>query len=170
MFVAKKDGSAASFVVVDMADMKASNHPNGCLIANSLGSCVAVAIYDPDARVGGVLNYVLPDSHLSREKAMANPFMFADTGIPLLFRRAYKLGAAKERIIVKVAGAANVINPDKGLNLGCRNCEALNSIMSKNQVSVHGQYLGGYTSLSLKFFMDNGRVIVETTQGKEVEI
>lgn len=66
--------------------MKISNTPGTVLVTYSLGSCIAVAIYDPLVRVGGMLHFMLPDSELDPEKAQNNPFMFADTGIPSLFK------------------------------------------------------------------------------------
>jgi len=164
------EGTQSSFVVVDLADMKATNHPTGCLVTQSLGSCVAVAIFDPEARIGGLLNYILPDSHICRERAMTNPFLFADTGIPLLFRRAYKLGALKERIVTKVAGASNVLDPKENLRLGQQNYEALSRIMESNHVELKGKFVGGFKGMALKMYLETGRVVVELGDGQEVEI
>ena len=76
-------------VVVGMADCQVSNSRDQVLVTYALGSCIAVAIHDPVAGVGGMLHYMLPESAISPAKAGENPYMFADTGIPLLFRRAY---------------------------------------------------------------------------------
>ncbi len=48
----------------------------------ALGSCIAVAMHDPVAKVAGLLHYMLPESAIDAAKAQQNPFMFADTGIP----------------------------------------------------------------------------------------
>ena len=80
-------------LIVGVSDMKVSNDREAILITYSLGSCIGVAIYDSVARVGGLLHYMLPESGLDQEKARKNPYMFADTGIPALFKAAYKLGA-----------------------------------------------------------------------------
>ena len=91
-------------LVVDIADFQVSADSSADLITYSLGSCIGVSIWDPEAHVGGMLHYMLPESSISPEKAKLNPAMFGDTGIPSLFRAAYELGASKKRIIVKVAG------------------------------------------------------------------
>ena len=80
--------------MADSADFQVSNDPRVTLVTYSLGSCIGVAIWDPTARVSGILHYMLPDSSISPEKAKTGPAMFADTGIPRLFRDAYALGAA----------------------------------------------------------------------------
>ena len=56
-----------------------------------LGSCIALAIHDPVASVGGLLHFMLPESSLNPRKAGENPYLFADTGIPLLFQAAYAI-------------------------------------------------------------------------------
>jgi len=70
-----------------------------------LGSCIAVAIYDAVAGVAGMLHFMLPESSIDPDRARERPYMFADTGIPRLFRAAYQRGAEKERIMVRVAAA-----------------------------------------------------------------
>jgi chemotaxis receptor (MCP) glutamine deamidase CheD len=104
--------------VVDIADLQVSKDPKADLVTYSLGSCIGVAIWDPEVRVGGMLHYMLPQSSISPEKAKANPAMFADTGIPQLFRSAYELGAIKKRMIVKVAGGSSLLDDNGTFNIG----------------------------------------------------
>jgi chemotaxis protein CheD len=71
-------------LVVGISDCKVSWETEDLLVTYALGSCIAVAVHDPVAKVGGLLHYMLPDSALDAAKAQQNPFMFADTGIPRL--------------------------------------------------------------------------------------
>ena len=73
--------------VIGVADLGVSNQPDEILITYSLGSCIAVMVYDPIANVGGLLHYMLPESSMDPEKARSKPAMFADTGIPALFKQ-----------------------------------------------------------------------------------
>ncbi len=82
-------------LIVGVGDMKVSNDPNTVLVTYSLGSCIGVGVYDPVAKVAGLLHYMLPESSLDAVKARKNPFMFGDTGIPVLFKETYRLGAKK---------------------------------------------------------------------------
>src|SRR5436305_4658403 len=97
-------------VVVGVADCRVTSDVSNVLITYALGSCIAVAIYDPVAKVGGLLHFMLPESGIDPEKARTNPYMFADTGIPLLFRRSYQRGAAKQRLVIDIAGGAQVMD------------------------------------------------------------
>ena len=85
-----------SELIVGISDLKVSNNPGDVLVTYALGSCIGVAVYDPKARVGGLLHFMLPDSSLDANKAKATPAMFADTGIPLLFKSCYAIGAEKK--------------------------------------------------------------------------
>jgi chemotaxis protein CheD len=73
-------------LVVGISDFQCSNKPEDILVTYALGSCIAVVVYDPVAVVGGLLHFMLPDSTLDQNKAAESPAMFADTGIPLLFK------------------------------------------------------------------------------------
>jgi chemotaxis protein CheD len=57
--------------------------------------------------VTGLLHVLLPDSTIDAAKAARQPATFVDTGVPALFKASYRLGARKERMIVKVAGGAH---------------------------------------------------------------
>ena len=84
-------------IVVGISDMKVSNKPGDVLVTYSLGSCIGVVLWDPVAKVGGLLHYMLPDSSLDKDKAQDKPFMFADSGIPR-YPATVCIAAAAERL------------------------------------------------------------------------
>ena len=137
------------------------------LITYALGSCIAVAIYDPQTQVAGLLHFMLPESSIAREKAAENPYMFADSGVPLLFRRAYSAGADKRRLVVKVAGGAQVMD-DKGVfNIGKRNYLAVRKLLWQAGVMIHAEAVGGSESRTVRLEVDSGRVFLRTGGGRE---
>lgn len=144
-------------LVVGMADCQISSTADQVLVTYALGSCIAVAIHDPVARVGGMLHYMLPESSISPARAGENPYMFADTGIPLLFRRAYGCGAEKRRLIVRAAGGAQVMDKDGVFNIGKRNYLALRKILWKAGVLVQGEEVGGTLSRTVGLEVGSGR-------------
>ena len=132
----------------------------------SLGSCIGVTIWDPEVRVGGMIHYMLPESTLSPEKAKARPAMFADTGIPLLFRSVYRLGAIKKRVIVKVAGGSQLLDDNGTFAIGKRNYVMLRKIFWKNGVLIDNEHVGGSISRTLRLNIETGRVTIKTRQGE----
>ena len=83
----------AGEIVVGMADVQHAKSADERLVTYALGSCLGITIWDPVAGVGGMLHVMLPTSEIDPEKAARNPSMFVDTGVPLLFKRSYELGA-----------------------------------------------------------------------------
>ena len=154
-------------IVVGVADGRLSDDPSSSLVTYSLGSCVAVCICDPAARVAGMLHFMLPDSRIAPEKAAANPFMFADTGIPMLFREAYRLGAEKRRIVVKAVGGAQGPDATGMFAIGKRNILAMRKIFWQNEVMLTRSDLGGSGYRMATLEVGTGIVQVKLT-GSEV--
>ena len=158
--------SVTNLITVDIADMAVSNRSSDKLITYSLGSCIGLAIWDPVAKVGGLLHYMLPDSSISPEKAKERPFMFADTGIPLLFKSVYKLGGDKKRLIVKVAGGSQMMDAKGTFNIGKRNYMALRKLLWKNNVMIDAEDVGGFESRTMALEISTGLVTIK--KNKEV--
>jgi chemotaxis protein CheD len=153
-------------ILVDIAGMKTASGAANELATHTLGSCVAVAVYDPVKKAGGLLHYMLPEASLDPDKARQSPYMFADTGIPLLFRAVYQLGAERERIIVKMAGGANVMEESGALNMGKRNCQAARRIFHKNGLLVAAELVGGVSGKTMRLRLKDGSVEVQLPGGE----
>ena len=110
---------------------------------------------------------MLPESQIDLEKAQRNPWMFADTGIPLFFRELYKLGGDKKRIKVKVAGGAQVMDAEGYFNIGKRNCMALRKILWKNNVFIQAEAVGGNVNRTVRLELSSGEVWVKTSGEEE---
>src|SRR5689334_218216 len=151
-----------SSVVVGVADCQISGDRDGALITYALGSCIAVAIHDATAGVGGLLHFMLPESSIDKAKAQSNPYMFADTGIPMLFRSAYEHGAEKRRITVRLAGGAQVMDDSGVFNIGKRNYLAVKKILWKAGVLIHGEAIGGETSRTVRLEVGTGKFWLRT--------
>ena len=156
--------------IIGVADMGLSDSPEELLITYSLGSCIAVVVFDPVASVGGMLHYMLPESSLDPEKAEKNPCMFADTGITHLFKNSYLMGARKEHMVVKTVGGAQILDPKGVFNIGKRNYLAMRKIFWKNNVAIAAEHVGGEVNRTVRLEMGSGRVIVKVGTGAEIEI
>jgi chemotaxis protein CheD len=159
-----------SDIVIGIADLKFSNNRDDVLVTYALGSCIAVAIYDPAAKVAGLLHYMLPDSSLDQVKAKETPGMFADTGIPLLFKSCYSLGADKKRIIVKVAGGASILDNTNYFRIGEKNIMALRQIFWRNKVFIDSEDTGKNFNRTVRMGVADGRVVVKSSNGTHKEL
>ena len=165
-----KEGILAVNIIVGVSDMKVSNDFESVLVTYSLGSCIGVAIYDKIARVGGLLHFMLPESSLDPERAKVNPYMFGDTGIPLLFKEAYKLGAKKQRMRIVVAGGSQVLDQTGFFIIGKRNHMAVRKMFWKNNVMVDFEEVGGSSNRTIKLAVKSGKIWLKTSGVGQREI
>lgn len=159
-----------SEIVVGIADVKVSNNLEDVLVTYALGSCIAVILYDPVAKAGGLLHYMLPDSSLDAHKAQENPALFADTGIPLLFKSCYKLGAEKRRIIVKIAGGARILDDSNYFRIGEKNIMALRKMFWKNNILIDKEDTGKNYNRTVRLDIASGRAQVKGREGRLCEL
>ncbi len=157
-------------LIVGVSDMKVSNDPDATVITYSLGSCIGVAIFDPVVKAGGILHYMLPESSLAEDKARKNPYMFADTGIPVLFKEAYKLGAKKQRMKVAVIGGSQILDQKGFFNIGKRNHTALRKMFFKNNVMINYEDVGGSVNRTVKLELTTGDIYNKISGHGEVKI
>lgn len=156
-------------VVVGISEMKITTNPSDVLITYSLGSCVGVAVFDPSVPVGGLIHCMLPLSKIDPVKAQKSPQMFVDTGIPELLKAMFDLGATKRNLIVKVAGAAKMLDPNRTFNIGERNYIVLRKILWKNDILIAAEDVGGTIARTVSLYMDAGRTTIKSG-GIETEL
>jgi chemotaxis protein CheD len=158
-------GPAGPRVVVGIGELAVGT--SGVIVTHALGSCVAVCVFDPVARVGGLLHFLLPESRINPTRARIQPAAFADVGIPLLFQRAYALGLTKASCVVKLVGGSEVTGAGgtASLAVGKRNGLAARSILWRNGVLVKGEALGGTLARTVTLSLLDGSV--EITNGRE---
>jgi chemotaxis protein CheD len=154
----------SSLVVVGMADCRASADPGRVLVTYALGSCIALVVHDPAARVGGMLHFMLPDSALDAQKAQRNPWMFADTGIPLLLRAVREAGASSRRLAAYAAGGARVNDEGGIFNIGKRNALAMRKLLWKEGLMLREEELGGAVPRSVRLEIGSGRCLLRTAE------
>jgi chemotaxis protein CheD len=149
-------------LVVGVAEMVVSNDPSAELVTYSLGSCLGVTVYDPAQKIGGLLHAMLPDSSIDPAKAANTPFMFVDSGLPRLFQAAYNLGADRRRLVIKVAGGAQMLDPQGVFNIGERNYRTLSGMLARNGYAIHGRDVGGLSSRTLRLDLTTGKITIKT--------
>jgi chemotaxis protein CheD len=105
---------------------------------------------------------MLPDSKIDPVKAVTAPFMFVDSGVPRLFRASYALGAERANLVIKVAGGAQLMDPNRMFNIGERNVLALAKLLSNNGYGIAVQDVGGLSSRTMRFDLATGEVTIHS--------
>lgn len=160
-----------ALIVVGMGELEVSADPEGVLVTYALGSCIAVIVHDPLRRIGGMIHYVLPHSSTNPRQALKQPAMFADTGVPLLFRSMYARACRKADLSVKLVGGANLQDESGRFDIGRRNYLFLRGMLRKVGVSVVAEDVGGSTSRTVRLNVATGIATVRRSdRAQEVEL
>jgi chemotaxis protein CheD len=149
-----------------MADCRIGDAPGQVLATYALGSCIGLALHDAKAGVGGLLHFMLPDSGIDHERGRENPWMFADTGIPILLDKLCARGASKRRLTARAAGGASMMDQQNIFDIGRRNYLAMRKILWKAGVMVHGEAVGGIRSRTVRLEIGTGKFLIQ--EGGEV--
>jgi len=155
---------------VGMADYKVGRGP-ATIISYGLGSCIGISMYDPQAKVGGLLHIMLPDSKQSR--ASENPAKFADTGLPLMLGDLLQLGASRSRLVAKMAGGAQMFafaNATDIMRVGLRNAEAAKKILQELKIRLVAEDTGGTYGRTVQIDLETGIYRVKTIDKGEKEL
>ncbi len=153
--------------IVAVGDMKVGTNGD-ILVTHALGSCLGLIIYDPEAKVGGMLHAMLPLSKINPQKAEANPYMFVDKGVPLLFKAVYGLGGQKQRMVVKAAGCGSPLGKNAMFKIGERNYTVLKKLLWKNSIILEAEDIGGTASRTVSLDLSTGQTLVKIREESKV--
>ncbi|MBQ2009338.1 MAG: chemotaxis protein CheD [Anaerovibrio sp.] len=157
-------------IKVGMADYKVGRAPD-TLISYGLGSCIGISLYDPQTKIGGLLHIMLPDSNQSR--ANENRAKFADTGIPDMLEELIRMGAARSRLVAKLAGGSQMFafaNASDIMRVGLRNASASKEILKKLSIPIVGEDTGGNYGRTVQIDLSTGVYKVKTIDKGDKEI
>jgi chemotaxis protein CheD len=124
-----------------------------CAVTTVVGSCVAVCVTDPVARVGGMIHYLLPQC-----AGTDNPLRYGVKAIPQLIERTLALGARRERLEAKVFGGASVLGAmaRQGEHLGAKNARVAFELLRSAGISVRAEDVDGAQGRKVIYHTDDG--------------
>ena len=158
-------------IYVGVGEYAISGTPGEIVKTLALGSCVAVVILDANNKSVGLLHIALPESSINKKRAEEKPGMFADTGIPILLEEMQRLGyGEKSELIIKLAGGASIMDPNKTFNIGKRNVLAIRNVLSRFGLDTIAEDIGGNISRSVSIDLNMGKVIVSSPGRGEWEL
>ncbi|MBF0197832.1 MAG: chemotaxis protein CheD [Planctomycetes bacterium] len=152
-------------IVVDVGDMKTSNHPDEMIRTYALGSCIGMTAYDPKLKLGALLHYKLPRE--MGQKTKQNPYSFGNTGIPLLLNTMLEMGAQKKTLQLFICGAAKEIEGKCIFDVGLKNYQLCSRLLKKNGYHLNGMDIGGQEARTMSLYLDTGKVTIMRKKKEE---
>lgn len=149
-------------IIVRVADLRVGSHRD-VLVTIGLGSCVAVVLHDPVAKVGGLAHILLPSPALGRKDD--SPAKFPQTAVPRLLELMAELGASPRRVTGRLAGGASMfaaLAAPGTIQMGERNTVACRQVLMHHGVPIAGQATGGDYGRTVKLWVADGRVEVSS--------
>ena len=156
---------------VNCSEMNISNNPVETLVAFSIGAGIGISVFDRVCGVGGILNFMLPDSTRANGVDPENvPLMFADTGVPVFMKAFFDQGARPETMKVVIAGGAHVMDQTAAFNIGQKNFEALKICLAGYDLKTYREDIGGTSCRTLSLEIGSGRSCIKIFGHGEVKV
>jgi chemotaxis protein CheD len=128
---------------------RVSGDPN-LVLSTVLGSCVAVCLHDPLARIGGMNHFLLP-----RDRAgLSGDLRYGTYAMELLINALLKQGALKRNLVAKAFGGARMMD---GLSdIGGANVAFARDFLRREEIPVVAENLGGASARRVRFWPATG--------------
>lgn len=127
-------------------------------VTTILGSCVAVCLWDPTRRAGGVNHFLLPHWAGARQSSAR----FGNLAMEQLIGETLALGSRLQDLQAKVFGGARVIDHPEGdaHHLGARNVEVAHQILVQEGIPIVAEDVGGKGGRKVIFHTLDGSVLL----------
>ena len=148
--------------VVRVADLQVAT-AGEVLLTVGLGSCVAIVLYDPVGRVGGMAHVLLPSPALSRSDG--NPAKFPQTAVPRLVELMSQCGGVLRRLTGRLVGGASMfasLAAPGTIQMGDRNVVASRQALNQQGIPLTGEAVGGDYGRTVRLTVADGRLEVSS--------
>ena len=145
---------------VSIAESRIARAP-AVLKAYGLGSCVAVALYDPETRLGGMGHMLLPDRPSS--SPLGSESKYVDVGICQIVDQLVRAGAKRETLVAKITGGANMFETSYQTlinSVGARNAKSARRTLGTLDIPIVGEEVGGNRGRTVEFDLATGKILV----------
>lgn len=159
-----------NIIEIGIAQMAIVKTP-AIIITRSLGSCIAIILYDPTIQIGAMAHVMLPNSKNIKNNDSAGKF--ADTAVPVMINKMILRGSTKKNIIAKLVGGAKMfhsVNNGSPIDLGSKIITAAKDVLRENKIIILTQDIGKDYGRNVEFNTVDGSVLVKTIRTKTIII
>ena len=132
-----------------------------------LGSCVAIALWDPKNQIGGLTHFLLPSRPLSVQPGELNG-RFADEALQLLLGQMRRAGANLSSCQAKLYGGGDMFpasaQPRAMAPIGELNARAAMALLASRRIPVIESDLLGRAPRMIEFDADSGEVWIKNSR------
>lgn len=143
------------------------------LQATSIGSCIALCLYDKSSKIGGMAHIMLPampktsryslttNEHVDTDKEETGKY--ADTAIDELIAHLSTKHVLKTRLEAKIAGGSEMFASlrKRTRSIGDQNIEAVKLKLESLGIPIVSEDIGGNVGRSVIFYLESGDIEVK---------
>jgi len=135
--------------------------PDPYLVDTILGSCVAVCLYDPIKKIGGINHFMLP---FWNGTGLASP-KYGNIAIQKLVDKMLLMGSSRVNIQAKIFGGGEVVETKTNMfKIGERNIEVAQNMLKELNIKITGKSVGGKLGRKIRFNTETGVVLMKFIQ------
>jgi chemotaxis protein methyltransferase CheR len=147
---------------ITVGDVFASARP--ACVTTLLGSCVAACLFDPEARVGGMIHFMLPDGVGAFGGGAAA--RFGVHALELLVDAILMRGGERSRLQAKIFGGARIPHAaGNALDIGDKNVQFVEEYLAAESIAIVNRSLGGESGRIVRFVTHTGKAFVKRCDG-----
>lgn len=156
-------------LMVRMGELAVSSGPDDVLTSIGLGSCIGLALVDPERRIAGLAHVMLPARPDRSDDDQVGKF--ADTAVPALLEAVLAAGARRARLATYMVGGAQMFTfGGRGMDVGARNDQAVRAALATAHLRVRADATGGTKGRTMRVRAADGTVTFKESGGVETTI
>lgn len=137
-------------------------------IRTLLGSCIAITLWHPSLKIGGMCHYLLPRCNAPEDKrAASDDGSYAEGALQLFMRELRRTGTRPQDYVVKLCGGGSMFGnrsaaaePEAGRRWSVpeQNIKAARVLLAQHGFQIAAEHVGGFGSRSVTFNVANGEL------------
>lgn len=146
-----------NLVEVGIGEFAVSKSPS-YLVTWSLGSCLAIILYDRKKKVGGLAHVLLPKAEGRGDNRRG---MFVDTAVCDMMKEMRSFGSQDKDVVAALIGGATITGFGREFAIGRRNVIAAREVLSDLAIPIVEEEVGGNRGRSVSLNLRDGVIYVE---------
>lgn len=154
---------------VSISEFRVATAP-AVLVSYGLGSCLAIAIWDSERRLGGLAHTLLPTLRAIPGERQTK---YVDAATRLMCAALQEQGSNIANLSAKLAGGANMFalnSQHANEGIGARNIAAAHAVLAEIGIRVAAEDVGGDFGRTVEFNVASGALSVRAVRGRADQV
>lgn len=151
-------------VTINMGEFYATRENQ--IIYTLLGSCIAVCLFDPVQKIGGMNHFLLPgEAHL---KSFDSSARYGINAMEHLINQIVALGGVRQRLQAKLFGGGHVLTVvSREYGVGDKNIAFAREYLAKEKIKIISEHVGGEDTRRVYLEADSFDVFLKRSRASD---